>query len=134
MIAAKNARELGLNMVFTTAVEGGIQYWATLVTYRWSTGKAEPDAEAADFYADICDSENDNKAYRIDAKVIKRGIRKAYALCDTFGDPYQRLAISDLYAALRAHVSSIRWDEVDYDSDTADIIVQAGLFGEVVYG
>jgi hypothetical protein len=119
-------RDRHLNMVFTTALEGGIGYWSQAETYKWSDG--EPDYnEIADFYADIIDVEDDGKRYRIDRKVISRGIRRAYEAYkgDHDIDSYHWRAISDLNFG--------KWDDVDYDADTADLIVQFGLFGEAIY-
>lgn len=121
MVPATTERDRHLNMVFTTAIEGGINYWAQIETYRWSAGETE----ARNFYADIVDAEDDGKAYRIDRQTISRGIRLAWENRQGF-DPYHREALSALKFG--------QWDDVDYDADTADMVVQFGLFGELIYG
>ena len=133
MEPVKNERERMLNYVFTTAIEGGIDYWANVTAYKWSAPSEKEFGgitESRDFYADITDSTDDIPGvYRIDRKVISRGIRAAYKyMAENVGEygEYQRLAIRDLNYG--------RWDDVDYDATTADIIVQFGLFGELVYG
>lgn len=126
------SREGMLNMVFTTAIEGGINYWADVMRKRWSDRTEELNM-IEEFYADIEDVEDDNKKYHIDADVIKRGIRKAFKNRAKIGDPYQRQAINDLYWGILSNRQESR-EEADFDADTADIIVQYGLFGELVYG
>lgn len=48
------------------------------------------------------------------------------ALCQQLGDSYHRAAI----AAMVVH----DWDNVDYDAETADVIIQQMVLGSVVYG
>lgn len=128
-------REREYNMVFTTAIEGGINYWVTQwIDYKWST--PSPDhfggiTESRDFYASIIVDDVDDDGpgvYRIDRKTISKGINAAYRyMRENTGeyDSYQRRAIRDL--------KSGAWDDVDYDATTADIIVQFALFGDLVY-
>ncbi len=106
-----------LQDVFTTALEGGIGYWSEAETYHWS------DEDPASFYSDIVDVEDDYAEYHIDIHTIRRGI--AYLLEHLPASDYQRLAVLGI---------AQEWEDVDFDADTADFIVQAGLFGEVVYG
>ncbi len=123
---AISERDLNLNMVFTTAIEGGINYWAKVVDYEWSA-KGE---EIAEFFAEIREYDEESEKIRLISRhTISRGITRAYQYArenvDKF-DLYQRRAITDLKYG--------RWDDVDYDAITADIVVQFGLFGELVYG
>lgn len=123
-------RDRQLNMVFTTAIEGGINYWARVDSYNW----AVPDSdgfqgisEGRNFNAAIVDDEG--KSHTITRAVIVRGISRAYQYMRenvAEYDSYQRHAISDLNYG--------HWDDVDYDATTADIVVQFGLFNELVYG
>jgi len=120
---ATTEREKALNDVFTTALEGGIGYWSQCSRYFWSTN-GELNGQAADFIAVVQDVEDDEgTAYVIDAAVIASGIRKAYA----------HGGWADYHATALRMLNFGKWDEVDYDSDTADLIVQFGLFGEQVY-
>jgi hypothetical protein len=57
---------------------------------------------------------------------LHRGIRKAYETHGKGHEGYHATALRNLNFG--------KWDEADYDADTADLIVQYGLFGEVVYG
>lgn len=116
-------RDRALNSVFTTALEGGIGYWATATRYRWSIGD-EAMTEARDFIAVVQDTEvEDGTEYVIDRAVIARGIRKAYA--HGGWNEYQGRALRDLNFG--------KWDDVDYDAITADLVVQFGLFGSELY-
>lgn len=113
--------------VFTTALEGGIGYWSTASKYHWCTPGKEGEAYTDDvtgFYAIIQDVEDNDKEYRIDAAVIKRGMRRLLEGTCTFGGkawPESR----SLWGRVMAE---------DYDSNDADNVVQAGLFGDIIYG
>jgi len=120
-------RDLALNGVFTTALEGGIGYWSTCSVYRW--GVTDPEradrlVEALDFVAVIRETEDeDAPEYVIDRGVIARGIREAKKRGNWA--EYHARALNDLTFG--------KWDDLDYDADTADLIVQMGLFGEYRY-
>jgi hypothetical protein len=108
--------------LFVTALEGGIGYWSVCSKYHWRTEGGEDDLDG--FYADVEETEEDAPvAHRIDADTILRGLVH-------FAQP------GDGYRHVREVARAILMgdDEVDYDADDADAIVQAGLFGEVVYG
>lgn len=124
-------RDLALNGVFTTALEGGIGYWSTCSVYRWGVTdpeNAERLVEALDFVAVIHDTVDDagdgyTPTYVIDRSVIARGIREAKKRGNWA--TYHARALNDLTFG--------KWDDLDYDADTADLIVQMGLFGEYRY-
>jgi hypothetical protein len=145
-----------LHNMFVTALEGGIGYWSFATEYCWSQGGAgavtgtkiqQDDLDG--FYA-IIESNGDDwgveeafvaeegevqpitetQALTINGSVIERGInmlaRKTFDNLLDGDRPRSRIGFM------------IAWmtdgDEGDYDSDIADIVVQLGLFGEVVYG
>lgn len=105
--------------IFTTALEGGINYWAECDEYHWIKG-ADEDYEG--FYAVIYDFEDDSKRYAVNRSVISKG----YALAA--GEKGKSYRWSTSRPPL---IPNIDWD---YDAGDADAIVQLGLFGEVVYG
>lgn len=115
--------------VFVTALEGGIGYWSQASVYHWSKGAVVEDdvpreiEDLEGFFAVIHDVEDDDKEYRVDRDVIKKGI--AWLKKNPLGSSYHRVAVLDLASGN---------EDVDYDADTADAIVQAGLFEEIVYG
>jgi hypothetical protein len=125
---ASTPREKALNSVFATALEGGINYWATVRAYTWSDRTPEHNP-INEFEALIFESEDEGaEVLTIDAAVIRKGITLFYKFMRGLDNPnpYQLRAAKDLYYG--------KYDEVDYDADTADMIVQFGLFEELVYG
>lgn len=106
--------------VFVTAIEGGINYWAEVITYRHLEGEEG-------WQAVVIDRESDeNLPHRIDQEVITRGIERAVG---NVVNGYHATAVNNLHRSLLGLT-----DDADYDADTADMIVQFGLFGEVIYG
>ena len=114
--------------VFVTALEGGVNYWARVGRYRpgWYEGTNERELEDyRNFHALVrCDEDDSGEVHRIDVNTIARGIGLIKK---------NKIKIN----------STIRdWIVVDdndnegsnIDADAADCIVQAGLFGEIIYG
>lgn len=111
-----------LNDLFTTAFELGAFYWGTLDSYRWSTdGGTTPDLVG--FRAVITDDDGDT--YEVTRATITKGLRLAYEHRAAY-TPYIRKALTDLTFG--------KFDEVDFDADVADIVLQFGVLGKVVYG
>ncbi len=110
-----------LGDLFTTALEGGINYWASVSAYKWQN-RPEPE-----YYAVIHESENEDKEYRVTIETIREGLRNIvtnqvkYNLGE--GESVAKLAIGLLTD-----------EDYDYDAGDADNVVQAGLFKEIVYG
>jgi hypothetical protein len=122
-----------LHGIFVTALEGGIGYWSTATSYKWSNEDGEDDLLG--FHADIFETEEvdeeDGEAAviptrRIDAQVVARGL---IALATSKRGPFRNLCIRILLGGQTA-------DDAlgECDADAADAIVQMGLFGEIVYG
>lgn len=110
--------------IFVTAIEGGVNYWASVSNYKWSTGDGS--TEDLEGFSCILHDEEDEDAepYAIDRAVIRRGYR---------------------LAASKEWRNRIRWssenpplivdeDGWDVDAGDADNILQLGIFGEIVYG
>ena len=129
--------------VFTTAIEGGIDYWARVQEY-----KPSPD----DWHANILDlgrlDERDqevalveNDWVRVDREVIRQGMRVLVGETDESREA-NRIDPGSLHAKLSFALATVVASgftmygalEDLLDADTADMIVQAGLFGEVIYG
>lgn len=112
--------------IFVTAIEGGITYWARIDKYHHSHGGSiidTPDLEG--FSARIFDTESE-KYHDIHRATIKRGLKRFHAK----GNPL-------VNATMLGEILSA--DTLDgtgeiLDASAADCIVQAGLFGEVIYG
>jgi hypothetical protein len=142
------ARKQFLHTVFTTAMEGGINYWADIEQYHWGTdGGAKVVDDLDDFYAVVEPPEaegewgvseafvaeegktqpiTETQSLRIDLNVVERGANMLVGkiLEGEFNSDYLRQFV-------------VAWltngDDGDYDSTGADLVVQLGLFGEEVY-
>lgn len=102
--------------VLTTAVEGGINYWA-------SAKKIERDDDLnVTKIVGLFDKEDGEAKGDVDLTTVANGIEAI--LSGKVG----------LRSDLLRQVYSTITDDMDVDADAADCIVQAGLFGEVVYG
>lgn len=138
-----------LHDVFTTALEGGIGYWSQCSDYHiWKAGdELTPDIHG--FYAvihptevdedfgtpawGVFDGDADTQALRIDINTVETGaVRLVDQVIAAVKNPDQ-IDFSRRY--LRQFV--IAWltdgQEGDYDASVADLVVQLGLFGTVVY-
>jgi hypothetical protein len=126
---ATTERERMLNSMFTTALEGGIGYWARCSVYRWGIrGENGRLDEAIDFVAVIHemgdeDDEDAAPVHVVDADVIRKGIRRMI----------QRGGWNQYISASLGDLIGGPYDDHDYDSITAGLVVQFGLFGEERY-
>lgn len=157
-------RKKFLHYVFTTAFEGGVGYWCQAETYHWINPNKRPESTIMDddyldldgFKATITDAEGewgvetayqmvsgemlrvkvwDNTRLTVDIDVVERGVNlmvdKVIAAAKS-GDP--DAPFSREY--LKQFVAQWLTDgaEGDSDAEVCDMVVQLGLFGEVVYG
>jgi hypothetical protein len=108
--------------IYTTALEGGIGYWAIADEYKWQylyedwendiVHPLEPDQ----VLVVLSDTEdNDFKDEQLTPAKIRAGVK---LLIEKYPHLYQ--IIND--------------NEFHVDANGADAVVQLGLFGEVVYG
>lgn len=114
--------------VFVTALEGGIGYWSQCLSYHWDKADGTGD-DTLGFYAEIVDVEEVGEPeYKITRATIATGVTRAYEKVKdgTMQNKYHRAAIKNLEYG--------DFEDLDFDSETADYIVQCGLFGEAVYG
>jgi len=93
--------------IFVTAMEGGIDYWATMMVYDWPKIQGE------------IVNEDTGKRHDVNAITVIDGVE--YVASRVGQDWYAGPLIE-------------RIANNDYDASDADIIIQAGLFGKVVYG
>lgn len=96
-----------------TAIEGGIGYWAAEVEIRGPEGR-RPYGEASSYADDqwvfhAVDCEGDEEAWAVPANLF-----------------------AQRWAANPQHLDELLNENLDADS--ADVLVQLGLFGEIVYG
>lgn len=112
-----------LGNIFTTALEGGIDYWSVCDEYRWENLPPEK------WYAKIREDDDESKEHTVTIDTIREGLvrlSRREAKCNLNGqaDALKRLALGILRNP----------EDYDYDAGAADNIVQAGLFNEIVYG
>ena len=107
-----------LTDVLITACEGGINFWACVDEYRPSKG-----------FAVICDyvEEEDARQYRVDLDVIARGLNR-------ISKAGQRYCHDESHGAPIRLANRTNGEDGDYDAYDASIVVQVGLFDEVIYG
>jgi hypothetical protein len=122
-----------LHGIFVTAMEGGVNYWASVERYRWSIGDGEIEDEQG-FEAELLDRaelEDTGKRnlLRVDREVILRGLQRLADGSCTWGgrelSPEWRARAAGWLAAPTS---------ADVDASDADNVVQSGLFGDIVYG
>lgn len=116
---------------FVTALEGGIGYWAASTSYHWEVEGDLMGEDKEGFYSDIVDTEfpddEDNAGFkptRIDRAVIARGFDRLLA------------GAIEMNPSILKNITSGYHDPANADLDAidADVVVQVGLFGEIVYG
>ena len=115
----KRSEERGqfLSCITTTAVEGGIDYWAEVHKYRW---KDREDDVFALIFTD------EGETYLIDNAAIATGIR--HILSDNDGPcKVNSRILQTLKEANRLN------DASNIDAEIADCIVQAGAMQEIIY-
>ncbi len=114
--------------LFTTALEGGINYWSDCTEYRWSDDNGDEDLLG---FRAVIEEYHDGTERFIDRAVIRRGVILA-AKPDVYNALPGVYNLKDTAYAYR--YGGERLDNLDYDATTADAIVQLGLFGKVIYG
>jgi len=128
-------KDQALMGVFTTACEGGINYWASFRKYHWCLDRpgSIDNMDYENFEAVIVE-EGGGGEITINREVIEHGIdglAKRLVGNDFRLNAYHTMAILELWKAV--NIEGVL-DYCDYDADTADLIVQQGLFGEIIYG
>ena len=124
------ARDQLLFDLFVTALEGGIGYWSHCSHYHHTALDAEGHATVDDlegFYALVFEDDGDETPeHRVDRSAVAKGYRLA-----TSAEWRNRIAWSSGEKPPLVVTDDTDWD---FDAGDADVIVQLGLFGEVVYG
>ena len=114
-----------LTDVLTTAVEGGIGYWAQVTSYTWDT------EVVADRGVTITDVEDSGAIVRVTVANIATALGKF-----TKGTAVEAAAVVKVHPS---YVRQIRTanrenDGGEIDADLADMVLQVAALGEVIYG
>jgi hypothetical protein len=111
--------------IFVTALEGGIGYWSACQEYSPFVGDSNVE-NIKGFSALIVDMEEDGlPPYTIDRTAVAKG----YGLA-TSATWRNRLNWSSSKPSVVVGPDT----DWDFDAGDADMIIQLGLFGDVVYG
>lgn len=122
--------------ILTTAVEGGVNHWATIEDYRWyfpdlEGGTAAPGPDnSANAYAVLVESEQlESDGDDADRQVVTLDtIATGLAILRTEIGAADRLVGAD--AVTRLMIADLSDGQSgDYDSVVADLVLQCGLFG-----
>jgi hypothetical protein len=108
--------------ILITAVEGGINYWAQVESYTHSRGPEYTRAMLTP--ADEDPRDWPAKHIVLDTTVILKGLQRVLNLEVGCGEEVLNWIIS----------GTNNNDAGEIDADAADVIVQAGIFGRLVYG
>lgn len=108
--------------VICTAIEGGIDYWSDTIVYKRTEGPEHTYAQITK-HEDLRDPD-DPDHYTINTDVVVLGLTRLLS-----GDV-------DVDGTIMDYIHQSLDDKSAYmiDNDAADIIVQAGLFGKVLFG
>lgn len=148
MAARSLERKKFLHDIFVTALEGGIGYWSTCTHYHWFKAGTGPDSfegridDIEGFHATVItdgsekdstdSSEEGSQVYTVDIEVIARGINRICNGTATFGT--RPLSPGPNSFQSRMIEANRELDSSNIDAGDADSIVQAGLWGDVIYG
>ena len=111
--------------VFIIGLEGGIGYWAQASEYKYRNPKGEDDLKG--FFATVHDAETKKpfkEGGRIDRTLINRGLTRVLASEFKINRELKRSIL----------LANFENDAGEIDAETADCIIQAGLFGEIMFG
>ena len=120
--------------IFNTAIEGGVNYWAEVTSYRWFDKRTHHELPYSEWVAHLEDKEEDDgKTHVVDLKVVALGLQRLLS-----HDGGVHLDSLDLTRGYILQDLSELLERPDaggmIDADAADCIVQAGLFGKIIYG
>ena len=126
-----------LSDVITTAVEGGIGYWAKVSEYRWYSpsldgGSATHEDGVANAYVTVHEREGHDMEL-VSESGTHVGLDDVASAIATISDPSVVLALHNDYRK-RITAASRFNDAGDLDAGDCDVIVQVAVLGDVIYG
>ena len=124
-----------LHSVFTTAVEGGVTWWDVL-NYKWATPEGKD--ELQEFFAHV--DVHEGAPLPIATPLDSDRPRRVYVRRSTILKGIQRVMDREggikIHETLRGEIAAaiVTGDAGQIDAEQADIILQAALFNEIVFG
>lgn len=111
--------------VLVTAVEGGSNYWAEFSDYKWREDIIRRNMTDASVTCTVLDNRgypDPKQVHKVTLNTIAKGIKVCKGL--------------KLNQTIKASILLADADpeNADIDGDAADCILQAALFGEIVFG
>mgnify|MGYP003442266160 CR=1 FL=1 len=143
-------REQLLTDILTTAVEGGINYWAPALAYQHSGPVADrgvtllvEDVDAQDFIVPLLDpaeflkpeflEDEDTNVVRVTLDHIRKGLNLIVSNDDSIRLRDDIVAIIKNANRQNDAAPDNESSPGDIDAEVASCILQAGIFGEVVF-
>ena len=121
IVFKKEVNDKFLTDIGITAAEGGINYWGKLINYTdYLHG-----GEAVIGITEDCDDLDDSYIFNND--VIAQGLNNIFSK-----DASQMICNRAIRNTIMSAI--INNDSGDIDAECAEVIVQAGLFNELIYG
>lgn len=127
--------------IFTTACEGGTNYWSDVTDYHIWECKDPLIEDTQGFQATLSDLEENFLEWTVTRQTILEGLHRMADARGPYYDPNrERTNCKSVPYLCKAHhdiaVSLLDQpsQQPDWDASFADSVVQVGLFGEVVYG
>ena len=119
-----------ISSIYTSAMEGGSYgsgYWCEILKYHWNE-KNDRDFKSVIRVNEEYEDDKDKRIakrrkYTINRDTIIRGVKRVAS---------GKMKVNDDYVSVC--VSLLTTGEGDFDGDRADVVVQAGLFNEVIFG
>lgn len=131
-IAEMTDREQFLSDVLTTAVEGGINYWAAVSDYKWHDGDfVSIPASVKVHEIDEDPADASQPYYEVGVPINIQDIGRAIARIMDVNDEIKYLSPQVRKEVFAASVDN---DAGDIDADIADAIMQIAVLGEIRYG
>lgn len=133
-----DARRRMLRDIMVTAFEGGCNYWAEARRVVRDTDEASP--RHLDYLsfelrsAEDADDARLGRWVRVDERAIARGMERILSAPQDIGEHGEsKLRVRrDILGAIA--LANVNPEDADIDAEAADCIVQAAMWGEIVYG
>lgn len=119
-----------LTDLLTTAVDGGISYWATIVSYRWDCPPEQRHATVVEADDVAAEGEPEPARYRVTLDDLAAALGKIRRREVRLND-HLRQIIVDIDRTNNGETGELRGE--DMDANTADIVFQTACFGSVVF-